>query len=132
MTVTVRPAVEADVEAIRVVGLVTWPATYEAVAGRDYVTQGLERWWSADAVRDSILRGGVFVGELDGAAVVDSLPAGSTRLGLDYVDGNERAAAFYRARGFRVTGRTPSPLGVGPDEILMELPLAGRRPQRTP
>ncbi len=168
MTVTVRPAVEADVEAIRVVGLVTWPATYEAVAGREYVTQGLERWWSTDAVRDSIGRGGVFVGELDGvvvgmasvgerdgepylwklyvlpdrhglgagsallAAVVDSLPAGSTRLGLDYVDGNERAAAFYRARGFRVTGRTPSPLGVGPDEILMELPLAGRRPQRTP
>ncbi len=168
MTVTVRRAVEADVVAIRAVGLATWPATYEAVAGRDYVTQGLERWWSADAVRDSILRGGVFVGELDGvvvgmasvgerdgepylwklyvlpdrhgvgagsallAAVVDSLPAGSTRLGLDYVDGNDRAAAFYRARGFRVTGRTPSPLGVGPDEILMELALAGRRPQRTP
>jgi ribosomal protein S18 acetylase RimI-like enzyme len=167
VTVTVRPAGEADVEAIRAVGLATWPATYEAVAGRDYVTQGLERWWSADAVRDSILRGGVFVGELDGvvvgmasvgerdgepylwklyvlpdrhgigagsallAAVVDSLPAGSTRLGLDYVDGNDRAAAFYRARGFRMTGRTPSPLGVGPDEILMELALAGR-PRRTP
>jgi ribosomal protein S18 acetylase RimI-like enzyme len=65
-------------------------------------------------------------------AVIESLPAGSPRLGLDYVDGNERAAAFYRARGFRITGRTPSPLGVGPDEILMELPLAGRRPQRTP
>jgi ribosomal protein S18 acetylase RimI-like enzyme len=168
MTLTVRPAVEADVEAIRAVGVATWPATYQAVAGREYVTRGLERWWSTEAVRDSIGRGGVFVAELDGAvvgmasvgalggapylwklyvlpdrhgsgagsallsAVVDSLPAGSTRLGLDYVDGNERAAAFYRARGFRVTGRKPSPLGAGPDEILMELPLAGRRPQRTP
>ena len=168
MTLTVRPAVEADVEAIRAVGLRTWPATYEAVAGHDYVTQGLERWWSTEAVGESILRGGVFVAELDGVvvgmasvgehggapylwklyvlpdrhgigagsalldAVIGSLPTGSPRLGLDYVDGNERAAAFYRARGFRVTGRKASPLGVGPDEILMELPLAGRRPQRTP
>ena len=150
------------------IGVATWPATYEAFAGREYVTQGLERWWSTEAVRDSIGRGGVFVAELDGvvvgmasvgelggapylwklyvlpdrhgigagsallSAVVDSLPAGSTRLGLDYVDGNERAAAFYLARGFRVTGCKPSPLGAGPDEILMELPLAGRRPQRTP
>jgi len=168
MTLTVRPAVDADVEAIRVVGVATWPATYGPLAGPEYVAHGLERWWSAEAVRDSILRGGVFVAELDGVvvgmasvgerdgapymwklyvlpdrhgigagsalldAVIESLPAGSPRLGLDYVDGNERAAAFYRARGFRVTGRTPSPLGVGPDEILMELPLAGRRPQRTP
>ncbi len=168
MTLTVRPAVEADVDAIRAVGVATWPATYEAVAGREYVAQGLERWWSAEAVRDSIGRGGVFVAALDGVvvgmasvgerdgapylwklyilpdrqglgagsalldAVIASLPDDSMRLGLDYVDGNERAAAFYRARGFRVTGRTPSPLGVGPDEILMELPLAGRRPQRTP
>ncbi len=168
MTLAVRLAVEADVEAIRAVGVATWPATYEPLAGPEYVAHGLERWWSAEAVRDSILRGGVFVAELDGVAVgmasvgerdgapylwklyvlpdrhgigagsalldavIESLPAGSPRLGLDYVDGNERAAAFYRARGFRVTGRTPSPLGVGPDEILMELPLAGRRPQRTP
>jgi ribosomal protein S18 acetylase RimI-like enzyme len=168
MTLTVRPAVDADVEAIRAVGVATWPATYGPLAGPEYVAHGLERWWSTEAVRESIGRGGVFVAELDGAvvgmasvgerdgapylwklyvlpdrhgvgagsalldAVIESLPAGSPRLGLDYVDGNERAAAFYRARGFRVTGRTPSPLGVGPDEILMELPLAGRRPQRTP
>lgn len=168
MTLIVRPAVDADVEAICAVGAATWPATYEALAGPEYVAHGLERWWSAEAVRDSIGRGGVFVAELDGAvvgmasvgerdgapylwklyvlpdrhgigagsalldAVVESLPRDSTRLGLDFVDGNERAAAFYRARGFRVTGRKPSPLGVGPDEILMEVPLAGGRPQRTP
>jgi len=59
------------------------------------------------------------------AAVVDSLPPGSTRLGLDHVDGNERAGAFYRAKGFVPIGRKASPLDDGPDEILMELRLPG-------
>jgi ribosomal protein S18 acetylase RimI-like enzyme len=156
----VRAAVEADVEAIREVGHQTWPATYGAIAGDGYVAQGLERWWSADAVLESVRRGGVLVavaddGEVVGmasfsdhdgqpylwklyvrpdrqgigagsallAAVLDALPPGTRRLGLDYVDGNERAAAFYRAKGFVQIGRQPSPLGTGPDEILMELRL---------
>jgi GNAT superfamily N-acetyltransferase len=59
------------------------------------------------------------------AAVIDSVPPGTTRLGLDHVDGNERAAAFYRAKGFVRTGRKTSPIDGGPDEILMELTLAG-------
>lgn len=157
--VLVRPAVESDVEAIREVGHRTWPATYGAIAGDDYVAQGLQRWWSAEAVLESVRRGGVFVAEADGevvgmasfslhegrpylwklyvrpdrqglgagsallAAVIDALPPGSTRLGLDHVDGNEQAAAFYRAKGFVPTGRMASPLGTGPDEILMELRL---------
>jgi ribosomal protein S18 acetylase RimI-like enzyme len=143
------------------VGRRTWPATYTAIAGRDYVEQGLAKWWSTEAVLASVRRGGVFVAEADGtvvglasvgvldgmpylwklyvlperhgtgagsallAAVLDSLPAGSTRLGLDYVDGNESAAGFYRAKGFVEIGRKTSPLDVGPDEILMELQLPG-------
>lgn len=156
----VRPAVEADVEAIRAVGHLTWPATYGPVAGDEYVAKGLAQWWSADAVLGSIRRGGVLVAEVDGevvglasfsesdgrpylwklyvlpdqhgrgigsallAGVIAALPPGSTRLGLDYVDGNEPAAAFYRAKGFVPIGRAPSPLGEGgPDEIVMELRL---------
>ena len=57
------------------------------------------------------------------AAVVDSLPADASLLGLDFVDGNGRAEAFYRAKGFAEIGRKPSPLDSGPDEILMELRL---------
>ena len=159
MTVQVRRAVAADAQAVRDVGLRTWPATYAQIAGSEYVAQGLTRWWTDEAVGASIRRGGAFVAELDGAvigmaaagerdgspylwklyivperqgvgagsallaAVVDSLPADSTRLGLDYVEGNEQAAAFYRGKGFREIGRQPSPLGIGPDEILMELRL---------
>ncbi len=158
MTVQVRRAVAADAQAVRDVGLRTWPATYAEIAGSDYVEQGLARWWTDEAVGASI-RSGALVAELSGAvigmasagerdgapylwklyivperqgvgagsallaAVVESLPAGSTRLGLDYVEGNEQAAAFYRGKGFREIGRKPSPLGIGPDEILMELQL---------
>lgn len=68
-------------------------------------------------------RQGVGAGSALLATVVDSLPARSTCLGLDYVEGNEPAAAFYRSKGFREIGRQPSPLGIGPDEILMELRL---------
>jgi ribosomal protein S18 acetylase RimI-like enzyme len=157
--VTVRAAVEADVEAIREVGHQTWPPTYGPIAGDDYVAKGLAQWWSADAVLESVRGGGVLVAEADGeivgmasfsqldgqpylwklyvrpdrqglgagsallTAVLDALPAGSTRLGLDYVDGNDPAAAFYRAKGFVPIGRKPSPLADGPDEILMELRL---------
>ncbi|HEY3631949.1 MAG TPA: GNAT family N-acetyltransferase [Jatrophihabitantaceae bacterium] len=157
--VTVRAAVEADVEAIREVGHQTWPPTYGPIAGDDYVAKGLAQWWSADAVLESVRGGGVLVAEADGeivgmasfsqldgqpylwklyvrpdrqglgagsallTAVLDALPAGSTRLGLDYVDGNDSANAFYRAKGFVPIGRKPSPLADGPDEILMELRL---------
>jgi ribosomal protein S18 acetylase RimI-like enzyme len=166
VTLRVRPAVIGDAEAIRAVGLSTWPATYEPIAGREYVELGLARWWSADVLRESIGHGGVFVAEVDGVvvgmasvgerdgapylwklyvlpdrhgvgagsalldSVVASAPAGSTRLGLDYIDGNERAAGFYHAKGFREIGRKPSALGFGPDEILMELPLPAPRRAR--
>ncbi len=69
MSVTVRAATEADADAVREVGLQTWPATYGPIAGAAYVEQGLARWWSRDAVLDSIRRGGVFVAEQDGAVV---------------------------------------------------------------
>lgn len=159
MTLTVRRAVEVDVEAVRAVGFATWPATYTPIAGEAYVEQGLAKWWSAEAVRESIRRGTVLVAERedvvigvasvsagdDGvpmlwklyvapsaqgsgagsallAAAIAALPAGADRLRLDYLDGNEQAAAFYRARGFAEIGRYAGALD-GPDEVLMELRL---------
>ena len=48
-----RPATEADLPAIREVGLATWPATY-SFAGDDYIAHGLNTWWSIPALRDSL------------------------------------------------------------------------------
>lgn len=64
----VRAATEADVEAIREVGLATWPSTY-GFAGADYVAQGLARWWSAEAVCESLRNTENLVAVDDGAVV---------------------------------------------------------------
>ncbi len=55
MGLTYRPATPGDVDAIRRVGHATWPATY-AFAGEDYVRDGLERWWSREAMLESMER----------------------------------------------------------------------------
>ncbi|GAB3165635.1 hypothetical protein GCM10027258_88730 [Amycolatopsis stemonae] len=57
----IRRAVEADVTAIAAVGHRTWPPTYEPLAGKDYVANGLARWWSGDLLRQAVAR--TFVAE---------------------------------------------------------------------
>jgi len=49
----VRPASEADAVGIQNIGRRTVPPTY-AFAGADYVTHGLESWWSDEAVLRSL------------------------------------------------------------------------------
>jgi GNAT superfamily N-acetyltransferase len=48
--------------------------------------------------------------------------AGEHVVRLEYLAGNTSAEAFYRARGFRETGREPDADG-GPDQVWMELSL---------
>ncbi|WP_377322969.1 GNAT family N-acetyltransferase [Pimelobacter simplex] len=67
--VTVRRAGAADVAAVREVGLRTWPATYTALAGADYVRTGLEQWWSVARTEQAIGAGRVLVAERDGEVV---------------------------------------------------------------
>lgn len=67
--VLVRPATEADLDAVIEVGHRTWPTTYEPIAGADFVAMGLAKWWSADAIRPLITRGRVTVAEVDGVVV---------------------------------------------------------------
>ncbi len=67
--VTLRPAVEDDLDAVLAVGHRTWPATYEPIAGADYVAMGLRKWWSAEATRPAIEAGRVTVAEVCGEVV---------------------------------------------------------------
>ncbi len=48
-----RQATEADLSAIREVGLITWPSTY-GFAGEGYITHGLATWWSIESLRESL------------------------------------------------------------------------------
>lgn len=65
MEVTVRPATLEDVDAFVEVGRRTWPQTYAPVAGDDYVTLGLAKWWTPEAVRPVVEAGRALVAELD-------------------------------------------------------------------
>ncbi len=69
MDVTVRPATDADLDGILAVGHRTWPATYEPLAGADYVAMGLGKWWSAEATRPAIAAGRMTVADLAGEVV---------------------------------------------------------------
>ncbi len=59
------------------------------------------------------------------AHVIDAARAdGETAIRLEYLDGNERAARFYAAKGFREVSREPDRDG-GPDRVWVELRLDG-------
>ena len=162
MGTTVRRATPADSEAIRNVGLRTWPATYEDFAGPAYVEHGLATWWSEEATRRSIAETTVLVAEDDGqvlgmaslddvdgtpviwklyvlpehqgrgvgslllASALRALPADSSRVVLEYTEGNDSAARFYQAKGFTELRREPGREG-WPDAIWMELVLEATR-----
>ncbi|TNM36585.1 GNAT family N-acetyltransferase [Nocardioides albidus] len=66
MTVSVRPATPADVDAVVAVGHATWPAAYTAIAGEEYVRRGLAEWWSPEDMAQAIAAGRVLVSESDG------------------------------------------------------------------
>ena len=79
-TTGARGAVEQDELEIRLadgehagevvaVGHRTWPPTYEPIAGADYVSMGLAKWWTPDVVTTSIRQGRTLVA-VDGAEVV--------------------------------------------------------------
>jgi ribosomal protein S18 acetylase RimI-like enzyme len=150
--VTVRDATPDDVDAMQRLGHAVWPLTY-GFAGEEYVRNGLETWWSPEAILHSLqttitkvaVHGDevVGVGNLDLAedppviwklyvlpsaqgsgvgsalvtALLDALPPTHDRLTLEYIDGNEKAAGFYRHLGFRVTGRTPGRTDGEPDQV---------------
>src|SRR6478609_4943532 len=59
--VVVRGAVGDDLAGVLSVGHRTWPATYEPIAGPEYVAMGLAKWWTSDVVTDSIRKGRTIV-----------------------------------------------------------------------
>ena len=61
MSLVVRPAVLDDLDAVLEVGHRTWPATYEPIAGPEYVAMGLAKWWTADATEPAIRAGRTLV-----------------------------------------------------------------------
>jgi ribosomal protein S18 acetylase RimI-like enzyme len=69
MALVIRKATMDDLDAVLAVGHRTWPATYEGIAGADYVQAGLAKWWSAEATSPAIRQGRLTVAQLDGEVV---------------------------------------------------------------
>lgn len=67
--VVIRGAVGDDLTGVLSVGHRTWLATYEPIAGPEYVAMGLAKWWTSDVVTDSIRKGRTLVA-VDGEEVV--------------------------------------------------------------
>jgi GNAT superfamily N-acetyltransferase len=63
--VEVRLAVGDDHAGVLDVGHRTWLATYEPIAGPEYVAMGLAKWWTSDVVTDSIRKGRTIVATRD-------------------------------------------------------------------
>lgn len=59
--IVVRGAVGDDLAGVLSVGHRTWLATYEPIAGPEYVAMGLAKWWTSDVVTDSIRKGRTLV-----------------------------------------------------------------------
>ena len=53
-------------------------------------------------------------------ALLNSVPAGTRSVRLEYLDGNERAAAFYAAKGFTELRREPAERPGWPDAVWVE------------
>ena len=55
--IVVRRAVHADADAIRHIGLTTWPVAYAGLVSDEFITDGLAQWWSPQVVEYGIKNG---------------------------------------------------------------------------
>jgi ribosomal protein S18 acetylase RimI-like enzyme len=73
--IAVRRAELSDVDAIRQIGLTTWPVAYAGLVPEAFITDGLAQWWSVETVERGISRGITLVAE-DGDVLVGMVGLG--------------------------------------------------------
>ena len=55
--IEVRRAELAEVDAVRQIGVTTWPVAYAGLASEEFIADGLAQWWSPEAVERGIRNG---------------------------------------------------------------------------
>jgi ribosomal protein S18 acetylase RimI-like enzyme len=73
--IEVRRAEVGEVEAVRRIGLTTWPVAYGGLASEEFITDGLAQWWSTEAVERGI-RTGITLVAADGDDLVGMVGVG--------------------------------------------------------
>ena len=71
----IRRAELADVEAIRQIGLTTWPVAYDGLVSPEFIENGLAQWWSPEAVERGI-RNGITLVASEGEQLVGMIGLG--------------------------------------------------------
>ena len=71
----IRPATLDDVEAIRQIGLTTWPVAYGGLVSEEFIVDGLTQWWSPEAVKRGI-RNGITLVAAEGEQLVGMVGLG--------------------------------------------------------
>jgi len=69
MASSVRLATADDLDAVRFIGIATWPPTYAAQRGPRFVVANLDEYWNAEVMSAAIAAGSVYVAEVDDAVV---------------------------------------------------------------
>ena len=67
--IIVRTAAPADLASALAVGRAAWIDAFRPIAGDDFVTAGLARWWTPDSLAPEIAAGRVLVAERAGPVV---------------------------------------------------------------
>lgn len=65
----VRRAELGDVDAVREIGVKTWPVAYAGIASDGFIADGIAQWWSREAVERGI-RNGITLVAADGDDLV--------------------------------------------------------------
>ena len=55
--IEIRKAELAEVDAVRQIGVTTWPVAYAGLASEEFITDGIAQWWSREVVEWGIRNG---------------------------------------------------------------------------
>ncbi|WP_405065997.1 GNAT family N-acetyltransferase [Kribbella sp. NBC_01510] len=55
--IEIRKAELAEVDAVRQIGVTTWPVAYAGLASDEFITDGIAQWWSPEVVEWGIRNG---------------------------------------------------------------------------
>ncbi|TDO49996.1 ribosomal protein S18 acetylase RimI-like enzyme [Kribbella sp. VKM Ac-2527] len=100
--IAVRRAGRDDIDAVREVGLKTWPAAYAGIVSPEFIVDGLAQWWSVEAVERGIANGITLIAEDEDEDADEDRAVGMVGLGQEegfWVMWKLYVLPEYQARG---------------------------------
>jgi ribosomal protein S18 acetylase RimI-like enzyme len=120
------------VEAVREVGLKTWPIAYAGLASAEFIAEGLAAWWSPEVVGRGIANGITLIAVDDESSVEDEQVVGMVGLGRDgefWVMWKLYVLPEYQGRGVgkALLGGAMAALPTGTTQLLLDVLVTNER-----